>query len=73
VLEDVTAALASSAGLTAVAVMPSPLRGASGNIEFLGHFRVRSTDAVLVGPAALAAAVEEAWGHHLPPAEENQA
>ena len=42
VLEDVTAALASSAGMTPVAVMPSPLRGATGNIEFLGHFRVRA-------------------------------
>jgi 23S rRNA (cytidine1920-2'-O)/16S rRNA (cytidine1409-2'-O)-methyltransferase len=61
VLEDVTAALASSAGMTAVAVMPSPLRGASGNLEFLGHFRVRSTDATPVAPEALAAAVEE--GH----------
>jgi 23S rRNA (cytidine1920-2'-O)/16S rRNA (cytidine1409-2'-O)-methyltransferase len=61
VLEDVTRALASSAAMTAVAVMPSPLRGASGNIEFLGHFRVRSADAVPVEPAALAAAVEE--GH----------
>jgi len=60
VLEDVTAALASSAGMTAVAVMPSPLRGAKGNIEFLGHFRVRATDAVPVGAAALAAAVEAA-------------
>ncbi len=73
VLVDVTATLASSAGLTAVAVMPSPLRGASGNIEFLAHFRVRSTGATAVDTAALAAAVEEAWGHHLPPPTENQA
>ena len=61
VLEDVTAALADSAGLTAVAVMPSPLRGASGNVEFLGHFRVRSPDAIPVEWSALEAAVEE--GH----------
>jgi 23S rRNA (cytidine1920-2'-O)/16S rRNA (cytidine1409-2'-O)-methyltransferase len=73
VLEDVTAALASSAGMTAVAVMPSPLRGASGNIEFLAHFKVRSADATPVDPEALAAAVGEAWGLHLPPAEENPA
>ncbi|HYT38784.1 MAG TPA: TlyA family RNA methyltransferase, partial [Acidimicrobiia bacterium] len=38
VLEQVTAALAAG-GLGPVAVMPSPLRGAAGNIEFLGHFR----------------------------------
>jgi 23S rRNA (cytidine1920-2'-O)/16S rRNA (cytidine1409-2'-O)-methyltransferase len=61
VLEDVTAALASAAGMTAVAVMPSPLRGASGNLEFLGHFKVRSPEGTPVDPAALAAAVEE--GH----------
>ncbi|HEV3364915.1 MAG TPA: TlyA family RNA methyltransferase [Acidimicrobiia bacterium] len=73
VLEDVTGALASSAGMTAVAVMPSPLRGASGNIEFLGHFRVRGTDAAPVDPAVLAAAVEEGGGLHLPPPEENPA
>ena len=73
VLEEVTAALASSADMTAVAVMPSPLRGASGNVEFLGHFKVRAPDARPVEPAVLAAAVEEAWGLHLPPPEENQA
>ncbi|HEU5447943.1 MAG TPA: TlyA family RNA methyltransferase [Acidimicrobiia bacterium] len=61
VLEDVTAALASSAGMTAVAVMPSPLRGASGNLEFLGHFKIRHTDATPVDPEVLAVAVEE--GH----------
>jgi 23S rRNA (cytidine1920-2'-O)/16S rRNA (cytidine1409-2'-O)-methyltransferase len=72
VLEDVTAALASSAGMTAVAVMPSPLRGASGNIEFLGHFRVRDSGAAPVEPGALVAAVEGAWGLHLPPATENK-
>jgi hypothetical protein len=47
--------------MTAVAVMPSPLRGASGNIEFLGHFKVRNAGATPVDPEALAAAVEE--GH----------
>jgi len=77
VLEDVTAALAGD-GLTPLAVMPSPLRGAAGNIEFLGHFRVRD-QAPAVEPAALAAAVEEARELHLPPpmamppATENQA
>jgi 23S rRNA (cytidine1920-2'-O)/16S rRNA (cytidine1409-2'-O)-methyltransferase len=72
VLEHVTAALAGD-GLTPVAVMPSPLRGASGNIEFLGHFRVRAPDdAPALAPEALAAAVEEAWGPHLPPSTENQ-
>ncbi|HET9770184.1 MAG TPA: TlyA family RNA methyltransferase [Acidimicrobiia bacterium] len=58
VLEAVTTALAGD-GLVPVAVMPSPLRGAAGNIEFLGHFRVRSGDAPLAA-GALAAAVEEA-------------
>ena len=60
VLEDVTAALAADAGLTPVGVMPSPLRGASGNLEFLGHFRVRDGGAVPLGSGALAAAVTEA-------------
>ena len=60
VLEEVTAALAGD-GLRPVAVMPSPLRGASGNVEFLGHFRVQAPDeAHGLAPAALAAAVEEA-------------
>jgi len=60
VLEDVTAAL-SAAGLTPVGVMPSPLRGASGNLEFLGHFRVRDAGAAPLEPEALGAAVTE--GH----------
>ena len=69
VLETVTAALAAD-GLTPLAVMPSPLRGAAGNIEFLGHFRIGSPE----GPALeLAAAVEEAWGRHRPPPPENPA
>jgi 23S rRNA (cytidine1920-2'-O)/16S rRNA (cytidine1409-2'-O)-methyltransferase len=61
VLEQVTAALAGD-GLAPVAVMPSPLRGASGNIEFLGHFRVRpgDGDGPALPPEALDAAVEEA-------------
>ncbi|MDQ1498209.1 MAG: rRNA (cytidine1920-2-O)/16S rRNA (cytidine1409-2-O)-methyltransferase [Actinomycetota bacterium] len=61
VLEDVTAAL-SGDGLSPQAVMPSPLRGAAGNVEFLGHFRVRRAgDGGRGLPAeALAAAVEEA-------------
>ena len=44
-----------------MAVMPSPLRGASGNLEFLGHFKIRHTDATPVDPEVLAVAVEE--GH----------
>jgi len=66
VLEDVTAALAGD-GLAPLAVMPSPLRGAAGNIEFLGHFRVGpggqgvSPRGDVDGPPLeLAAAVEEA-------------
>jgi 23S rRNA (cytidine1920-2'-O)/16S rRNA (cytidine1409-2'-O)-methyltransferase len=59
VLEHVTGALAGD-GLTPVAVMPSPLRGASGNIEFVGHFRVRGQSNPPLPAAALAAAVEEA-------------
>jgi len=73
VLEDVTAELHASAAMTAVAVMPSPLRGAAGNIEFLGHFRVRDAGAAAVAPEALLAAVEEGWGLHLPPPKENRA
>ena len=57
VLEKVTTALAGD-GLTPLEVMPSPLRGASGNIEFLGRFRVRGGDSGLE-PEALDAAVEE--------------
>ncbi len=71
VLEAVTAALAGD-GLTPLAVMPSPLRGASGNIEFLGHFRVRGDRSAALDPAVLTAAVEEAWELHLPPREETQ-
>jgi predicted rRNA methylase YqxC with S4 and FtsJ domains len=58
VLAEVTSALATD-GLAPVAVMPSPLRGASGNVEFLGHFRVRAHVPPLP-VAALEAAVEEA-------------
>jgi 23S rRNA (cytidine1920-2'-O)/16S rRNA (cytidine1409-2'-O)-methyltransferase len=61
VLEEVTAALAGD-GLSPQAVMPSPLRGAAGNVEFLGHFRVRRGGGGGPGLPAevLAAAVEEA-------------
>jgi 23S rRNA (cytidine1920-2'-O)/16S rRNA (cytidine1409-2'-O)-methyltransferase len=73
VLESVTGALAGD-GFAPLAVMPSPLRGASGNIEFLGHFRVRSGPCgPALDPASLDSAVEEAWGLHLPPPTENQA
>jgi 23S rRNA (cytidine1920-2'-O)/16S rRNA (cytidine1409-2'-O)-methyltransferase len=61
VLGDVVVALAGD-GFTPLAVMPSPLRGAAGNIEFLGHFRVRSgACGPALDPQCLAAAVEE--GH----------
>jgi 23S rRNA (cytidine1920-2'-O)/16S rRNA (cytidine1409-2'-O)-methyltransferase len=60
VLDEVTAALAGD-GLAPVAVMPSPIRGAAGNIEFLGHFRVRAGSAPPLPPDVLAAVVEE--GH----------
>jgi len=60
VLVDVTAALAGD-GLEAVAVMPSPLRGAAGNIEFLGRFRVGDPGgAPALDPGQLTAAVDEA-------------
>ena len=60
VLADVTSALAEQ-GLAPLAVMPSPLRGASGNTEFLGHFRVGADDAgPTVAPGEMALAVEEA-------------
>ncbi|HLF41016.1 MAG TPA: TlyA family rRNA (cytidine-2'-O)-methyltransferase [Acidimicrobiia bacterium] len=45
VLERVRDSLATS-GLTMVGVMPSPIRGASGNIEFLGHFVTGAGDPV---------------------------
>ncbi len=60
VLRSLTAALAED-GLAPLAVMPSPLRGAAGNVEFLGHFRVRPSGEVPpLGSEALAAAVDEA-------------
>ena len=60
VLADVTAALAED-GLVSLAVMPSPLRGAAGNIEFLGRFRVGVPgDPAGVSPGQLTAAVDEA-------------
>jgi 23S rRNA (cytidine1920-2'-O)/16S rRNA (cytidine1409-2'-O)-methyltransferase len=60
VLVTVSDALA-SAGLIMVAVMASPLRGATGNVEFLGHFRPGAGAAV--GPGEIDAAVAE--GHVL--------
>jgi len=59
VLSDVTAALAED-GLVPRAVMPSPLRGASGNVEFLGRFEVGGRHGPSVDPGQLVAAVEEA-------------
>ncbi|MDQ3944667.1 MAG: TlyA family RNA methyltransferase [Actinomycetota bacterium] len=45
VLHQVSTALAAE-GLTMVGVMASPLRGASGNVEFLGHFRPAAGEGV---------------------------
>jgi 23S rRNA (cytidine1920-2'-O)/16S rRNA (cytidine1409-2'-O)-methyltransferase len=56
VLDDVTAGLA-NAGLGVVAAMPSPLRGAAGNVEFLFHAR---TVEPTISPEALDDAVSEA-------------
>jgi hypothetical protein len=42
-----------------VGVMPSPIRGASGNVEFFGHFTVHRPGTAL-GRAELEAAVVEA-------------
>ena len=56
VLRQVSTALAAE-GLTMVGVMASPLRGASGNLEFLGHFRPGAGDGV--GSDDLEAAVAE--------------
>jgi len=59
VLESVAAAVAGD-GLVMVAVMPSPIRGASGNIEFLGHFLLRPPAPAPLARAELEAAVAEA-------------
>ena len=40
--------------------MPSPLRGADGNVEFLLRARAHSRTEDAMGPPDLAAAVEEA-------------
>lgn len=58
VLESVTDGLA-SAGVGVVAAMPSPLRGAAGNVEFLFHAR---KDAPTITAAAFDAAVAESEG-----------
>ncbi len=58
VLERVAADLAGS-GLVMVGVMPSPIRGASGNVEFFGHFLIHRPGAT-VSRAELEAAVTEA-------------
>jgi 23S rRNA (cytidine1920-2'-O)/16S rRNA (cytidine1409-2'-O)-methyltransferase len=59
VLERVTKSLAGD-GLVLVGVMPSPIRGASGNVEFLGHFLLRPEAGTGIGRAQLEAAVAEA-------------
>jgi 23S rRNA (cytidine1920-2'-O)/16S rRNA (cytidine1409-2'-O)-methyltransferase len=59
VLRDVTSGLA-TAGLAAVQVMPSPRRGARGNVEFLVHCR-HGRSSALAGDA-LGRAVAEAHG-----------
>jgi 23S rRNA (cytidine1920-2'-O)/16S rRNA (cytidine1409-2'-O)-methyltransferase len=56
VLTTVSDALA-AAGLIMVGVMASPLRGATGNVEFLGHFRPAAGSGV--GPEEIEAAVAE--------------
>lgn len=56
VLDDVVLGLR-GAGIGVVAAMPSPLRGAAGNVEFLFHAR---KTAPTISPDALAAAVSEA-------------
>lgn len=60
VLERVAASLAGE-GLVMAGVMASPIRGASGNVEFLGHFLLRpeAGPAARIGPAELEAAVAE--------------
>ncbi|MGH9040953.1 MAG: TlyA family RNA methyltransferase [Acidimicrobiia bacterium] len=58
VLTSVSDSLA-SAGLIMVAVMASPLRGASGNVEFLGHFRPAAAGPHPAGPDDVDAAVAE--------------
>jgi len=59
VLRDVSAGLA-AAGLPAGAVVPSPLRGADGNVEFFLHCRRRAGAASGLGDRAIDAAVDEA-------------
>jgi hypothetical protein len=56
VLEEVASALA-DAGLVVSAVVPSPLRGADGNVEFVAHAR---RDATPVSAAVLDAAIAHA-------------
>jgi 23S rRNA (cytidine1920-2'-O)/16S rRNA (cytidine1409-2'-O)-methyltransferase len=59
VLTTVSDALAAT-GLMMVGVMASPLRGATGNVEFLGHFRPAAGSGV--GPEDIEAAVAEGQG-----------
>ena len=60
VLDEVARALAAS-GAAMIGVMVSPLTGADGNVEFLGHWRAH-TDGALAscGPAAFDAVVAQA-------------
>jgi 23S rRNA (cytidine1920-2'-O)/16S rRNA (cytidine1409-2'-O)-methyltransferase len=50
-------------GLTMAGVMASPLRGASGNVEFLGHFRPGAGGAVGVDAVEAAVAEGHVEGH----------
>jgi 23S rRNA (cytidine1920-2'-O)/16S rRNA (cytidine1409-2'-O)-methyltransferase len=60
VLEDVSAAL-EAAGAAMMGIMVSPLTGASGNVEFLVHFRAHQPDtAEVIGADTVAAVVDEA-------------
>ncbi|MCS5689658.1 MAG: hypothetical protein NZ659_12865, partial [Acidimicrobiales bacterium] len=60
VLEKVSRCVSDS-GFGIMAVMPSPLRGASGNTEFFMHSRAGTEDAVQVA-AAITKAITDAKG-----------
>jgi 23S rRNA (cytidine1920-2'-O)/16S rRNA (cytidine1409-2'-O)-methyltransferase len=64
VLEDVRAA-AASRGAAMMGVMPSPITGAQGNVEFLAHLRPAADGET--GLAEIDAAVAEATAAHEPP------
>jgi 23S rRNA (cytidine1920-2'-O)/16S rRNA (cytidine1409-2'-O)-methyltransferase len=61
VLDEVGTALNRS-GAAMMGIMVSPLTGASGNVEFLAHFRAHAAGPGVIGPETIAAVVEEAAG-----------